>query len=83
MFFSGGSFKTLFKIICSKSKILLNSIKPRSFTNIPMNGKTLEEVDQLKYLGLGTTQTKDETSIKEVKIKLAPAHSAMTRLAIL
>ena len=29
-----------------------------------MNGQTLEEVDQFKYLG--STQTKDETSVKEV-----------------
>ena len=46
-----------------------------------MNGKTLEEMDQFKYLG--STQTKDRTSIKEVKIRLARAHSAMTRLEIL
>ena len=37
--------------------------------------------DQFKYLG--STQTKDGTSIKEVKIILVQAHSAMTRLAIL
>ena len=46
-----------------------------------MNGQTLEEVDQFKYLG--STQTKDGTSVKEVKIRLAQAHSAMARLAIL
>ena len=49
-----------------------------------MNGKTLEEevVDQLKHLG--STQTKDGTSTKEVevKIRLAQAHSATTWLAI-
>ena len=46
-----------------------------------VQGQTLEEVDQFKYLG--STQTKDGTSVKEVKIRLAQAHSAMTRLAIL
>ena len=59
-----------------KSKILVNCIKPRPSTNIKMKGQTLEEVDQFSYLG--STQTKDGTSVKEVKIKLAQAHSAMT-----
>ena len=45
-----------------KSKILVNSIKQRPSTNIWMNGKTLEEVDQFKYLG--STHTKDGTSAK-------------------
>ena len=59
-----------------KGKILVNSIKPMPSTNIWMNGKTLEEEDQFNYPG--STQTKDGTSIKEVKIRLAQAHSAMT-----
>ena len=68
--------------ICSdKSKILVNSIKPRPSTNMWINGKMLEEVGQFKYIG--STQTKDGTSIKEVKARLLQAHSAMTRLAIL
>ena len=46
-----------------------------------MNGKTLEKADQFKYLG--STQTKDGTAVKEVKIRLAQAHSAMTMLAVL
>ena len=45
-----------------------------------MNGQTLEEVDPFKYLG--STQTKDGISVKEVKITLAQAPSAMT-IAIL
>ena len=45
-----------------------------------MNAQTLE-VDQFKYLG--STQTKDGTSVKEIKIRLAQANSAMTRLAML
>ena len=60
---------------------LVNSIKPRPSTNVRMNGKVLEEVDQFKYLG--STQTNDRASLKEVTIRLAQAHSAMTRLAIL
>ena len=39
-----------------------------------------EEEDQFKYVG--STQTKDGTSIKEVKTRLAQIHSVMTRLAI-
>ena len=52
------------EISFDKSQILFNSIKPRPSTNMWMNGKTLEEVDQFKYLG--STQTKDGISIKEV-----------------
>ena len=61
-----------------ESKIL---VKPRPFANTQMNEQRLEEVDQLKYLG--STQTKDGNSVKEVKIRLAQARSAMTWLAIL
>ena len=32
-------------------KILVNSTKPRPSTNIWMNGKVLEEVEQLKDVG--------------------------------
>ena len=46
-----------------------------------MSGQTLEEVDQFKYLG--STIIKDGTPVKEVMIRLAQAHSAMTGLAIL
>ena len=45
-----------------------------------MNGKVLEEVDQFKYMG--STRTKDGTSLNEMKIRLAHAHSAMVRLAV-
>ena len=48
------------EIRSNESKILVNIIKPRPFTNIRMNVKVLEEVNQFKYLGF--TQTKDETS---------------------
>ena len=60
------------EISSDKSKIVVSSIKPRpSSTNIWMNGKTLEEVDQVKYLG--STQTKDGTLIREVTIRQAQA----------
>ena len=45
-----------------------------------MEWKVLEETDQFRYVG--STQTKDGTSLKEVKIRLAQAHSTMTRLAV-
>ena len=62
------------EISSDNSKILFKSIKPRPSTNIglQMNGQTLKEVDQFKYLGF--TQTKDGTSVEVVKIKLAQAH---------
>ena len=51
------------EICCDKGKIIVNSIKPRPSINVWTNGKTLEELDQLKYLG--STQTKDGASIKK------------------
>ena len=51
------------EIRSNKGKILVNSIKPRPSTNMWMNEKTLEEVDQFKYLG--STQLRDGTSIRE------------------
>ena len=65
------------EISSDKRKILVNSIKPRPFTN--MNGNTLEDVDQFRYPG--STQTKDVTSVKTVKLRPVQAHSAITRLA--
>ena len=38
------------EISSEKCKILVNSIEPRSPTNIKMNGLVLEQVDQSKYL---------------------------------
>ena len=48
--------------------------------NIRINRKVLEEVNQFRYLG--STQSKDGTSLKEVKTTLAPARSGTTGLAI-
>ena len=69
------------EISSDESKLLINSIKPRPSANIQLNGQTVEEVDQFKYLG--STQTEDRTSVNEVMIRLAQPHSSMTRLAIL
>ena len=49
------------EISADKIKILINSIKPRSSTNIWTIGKMLMEVDQFKYLG--SKQTTDGTYI--------------------
>ena len=49
--------------------------------NIVMNGQNLEDVDSFKYLG--STLSKDGTSTKEIKIRIAVAMSAMSRLNIL
>ena len=59
------------EISFDKNKILVNSINPRPSSNIQMNGQMLEEMEQFKYLG--SSQTKDGTSVTEVKIRLALA----------
>ena len=64
-----------------KSKILVNGIKPRPSANVLMNRKVFEAVDQFRCLG--STQIKDLASLKEAKIRLVQAHSAMTWLAVL
>ena len=69
------------EINSDRSKILINSIKSGPSNKIRMNGKALEEVDQFKYLG--STESKDGISIREVKIRRAQAYLAMTRLAML
>ena len=46
------------EISSDKSKTSVNSIKPRPSANICMNGKTLEKVDQFKYLGSTQTYSK-------------------------
>ena len=72
---------TTWKLAPTKAKFTSTASSQDKSTNVWMNGKTLEDVDPFKYLG--STQTKDGASIKEVKIKLAQAYSAVTRLAIL
>ena len=65
------------EISTEKSKVMINSVND-IHANIIMNGEKLEEVSQFKYLG--ATLTKDGTSTKEVKIRIAAATSALARL---
>lgn len=71
---------TLFgmEVSSEKSKILVNSHTDQEPTNITLNGQKLEEVDNFKYLG--STLSKDGSSILEVKARISLAMSAMTRL---
>ena len=67
-------------ISSDKGKIIVNSIKARQSTNICMNGKCWK-----KWASSNTLDPhipKAGTSVKEVKLRLAQAHSAMTRFAI-
>ena len=45
-----------------------------------LNEKVQEEMNHFKYLG--SLQTTDGTSVKEVKIRLVKAHKDVTRLAV-
>ena len=47
-----------------KSKLLVSSIKSRSYTNIRMNGKVPAEVDRLKYLGNTQNENQEWNIIK-------------------
>ena len=49
-----------------KSKILVNSAKARSPTNIKMNGQMLEEMKQFK--DLGSTQIIDGKLVRKVRV---------------
>jgi len=50
-------------------------------TCIILNGQKFEEVDSFKYLG--STLTKDGSSIKEVKTRLSLATFSMTKLSVI
>lgn len=67
------------EISAEKSKILVNSHNHTTPTNIVMNGQTLEEVKDFKYLGSFVSE--DGSSSKEIKTRIGIATSAMTRLA--
>ena len=67
------------KISSYKSKILVNSIRPRPSATIRTDG---EDVDQFKSNAWDQHKPKMEP-LKEIKNRLAQAHSAMTRLAVL
>ena len=65
------------EVSTEKSKVMVNSTNNDS-TEINMNGEVLEEVNQFKYLG--SILTKDGTSNREVKARIAAATSALVRL---
>ena len=58
--------------------VLVNSNKDTPKTNIIMNGETLEQVDNFKYLGALITE--DGKSTIEIRASLAIALSTMSRL---
>ena len=66
------------EVSTEKSKVMLNS-REEACAKITMNGEALENVDKFKYLG--ATLTKDGSSIQEIRIRIASATSAMTRLS--
>ena len=66
------------EISSEKSKILVNSNSETKTTNIVMNGETLEEVKEFKYLG--ALINSEGTSAKEIKTRLAIALASMAKL---
>ncbi len=68
------------EISTEKSKILVNS-RNNINAHITMNNEALEEVSSFKYLGV--TLTKDGTCAKEIRIRIASATAAMTRLNVI
>ena len=66
------------EVSTEKSKIMVNSTR-NTAAQISMNGQQLEVVDAFKYLG--ATLTKDGRSTTEIKIRLALATSAMSKLS--
>ena len=61
-----------------KSKVMVNSRNDTS-ADIIMNGQKLEEVNNFKYLG--ATLSKDGSCTAEVRIRIATAMAAMSRLS--
>ena len=59
------------EVSSEKSKVLVNSINQNTPIDITMDGQNLEEVDSFKYIG--STLSKDGTSTKEIKIRIAVA----------
>jgi len=65
------------EVSSEKSKVMVNSVNAAT-CNITMNNQTLEEVDKFKYLG--ATISKNGSSLPEVKICIASATSAISKL---
>ena len=65
------------EVSTEKSKIMINSTT-NTTANITMNGETLEEVTNFKYLG--ATLSSDGTCTAEIRIRIATATAAMASL---
>jgi len=65
------------EVSSEKSKVMVNSTNAAT-CNITMNNQLLEEVDKFKYLG--ATISKDGSSLPEVKIRIASATAAVSKL---
>ena len=65
------------EISTEKSKVMVNSAED-VHANITMNGESLEEVSNFKYLG--ATLAKDGTSTTEIRKRIATATAAMAKL---
>ena len=65
------------EVSSEKSKVMVNS-PTREIGDIRMNGSQLEEVETFKYLG--ATLQKDGTCSAEIRIRIATATAAMTKL---
>ena len=65
------------EVSTEKSKIMVNS-PTEEIGNIRMNDCQLEEVETFKYLG--ATLQKDGTCAAEIRIRIATATAAMTKL---
>ena len=65
------------EISSEKSKVMVSS-REETKTSIVMNGKLLEEVSEFKYLG--SVLSKDGSSTKEIRTRIAMATAAMTKL---
>ena len=68
------------EINSDKSKIIVNSIKPRPSANIWINEEKNAGSGSVQ---IGSAQTKDGTSIGSNDQTIAQSHSTITRLAIL
>ena len=65
------------EISSEKSKVMVNTTR-NTHASITLNGQTLDEVDKFKYLG--ALITKDGTSDKEIRTRIATASAAMSNL---
>ena len=62
-----------------KTKIMLMSKKPDNRTNIEIDGKDLEQVEQFKYLGQQITE--DGRSVNEIRTRIGTAKTCFTSMS--